>query len=399
MGAPRKEPSLTKQPPATEQSRAFSTAPDPGPDLSPDDGHERWRIPSWLRLVGSSSWYAIGIVILIAAFAWFVKTTQAIIIPFIIAGLLAPMLSPLASRLERHGIKRWVGALLGTLLVIVAGVALVFLIVVQAANQAGEIGDQIAKAIGDVADWLDRQGWGGTVVSAVGTAVRENWQTLVKGIVPRVSAGLSSIVTTIVVIVLAINILFFLIKDGRRIGGWLSGHLGVPRAIGARTLAHSAKSIRGYFLGTTVVGIVNACVVGIGALLMDTPLAFVIAVVVLFTNYVPFIGAFIGGAFAVLIAFAGGGPFDALIMLILVLAANGPAQWIVQPFALSATLDLHPIIVIFVTMAGGILAGPLGSVVAAPLTAVVVEAVRQVRSAGLFSEEEAAEPTAEPGEP
>lgn len=333
-----------------------------------------------------TSWYGIGIVVAIVIAAWFVSATRTIIIPFVVAILLAAMLSPIADRLERRGVKRWIGALLCTLLVVIVGVGLVLLIVVQVVNQAPEIGDQLSKAAGDLADWLDQQGWGTEIVSSIQSSVRDNWEIVLKGIAPSVGKGLSSLLTLLLVVVLAVNILFFLIKDGQNLSRWLSGHLGVPREIGESTLVYSARSIRGYFLGTTLVGIVNALVVSIGAFAMGTPLAIVLGVVMLFTNYIPFIGAFVGGAFAVLIAFAGGGGGDALIMLILVLAANGPGQWVVQPLALGASLNLHPIAVLFVTMAGSILAGPVGGVVSAPLAAVAVEAIKQISRAGLFEE-------------
>ncbi len=353
---------------------------------------ERWQIPSWVRLLGLTSWYLIGIVVAVAMAAWFVSATRTIVIPFVVAVLLAALLSPLADRLERRGLPRWAGALLCTLLVVAVGAGLLVLVVVQVVNQAPQIGDQLGKAASDVSAWLDEQGWGGDVVTAVESSVAENWQAWLTGIVPTLSRGIGSALTLVIVVVLALNILFFLIKDGQELHRWLSGHLGVPRGIGEATLVHSARSIRGYFVGTTIVGIVNALVVGIGALVLGTPLAFVLAVVMLFTNYIPFIGAFVGGAFAVLMAFAGGGLHDAVIMLVLVLAANGPGQWVVQPLALGSSLDLHPVAVLFVTMAGSILAGPIGGVVAAPLTAVAVEATRQVRAAGLFDEDDAAPP-------
>jgi len=336
-----------------------------------------------------TSWYGVGIVVAIAIAAWFLSATRTIIVPFVIATLLAAMLSPIADRLERRGVKRWIGALLCTLLVVVVGVGLVLLIVVQVVNQAPQIGDQLSKAAADSAGWLDKQGWGSDAVDSVESSVADNWQALLQGIAPTVGRGLSSLATLLLVVVLAVNILFFLIKDGQQLSRWLSGHMGVPREIGEGTLVHSARSIRGYFIGTTMVGLVNALVVGIGALVLGTPLAFVLAVVMLFTNYIPFIGAFVGGAFAVLIAFAGGGGSDALIMLILVLAANGPGQWVVQPLALGASLNLHPIVILFVTMAGSILAGPIGGVVAAPLAAVAAEAVKQIHTAGLFADDEA----------
>jgi predicted PurR-regulated permease PerM len=350
-----------------------------------------------VRLIGLTSWYGIGMIVLVVMVAWFVSATRTIIIPFIIAILLAAMLSPIADRLERRGVKRWIGALLCTMLVVVVGVGLLILIVVQVVNQSPQIADQLSKAAADLADWLGRQGWGSDIVSEVEASVAANWQTLLKGVVPTISKGVGSLATLALVVVLSVNILFFLIKDGQEIQRWLSGHLGVPRDIGEGTLAYSARSIRGYFIGTTLVGIVNALIVGVGAVVLGTPLAAVLAVVMLFTNYIPFIGAFIGGAFAVLIAFAGGGGSDALVMLILVLVANGPGQWVVQPLALGASLKLHPIVILFATMAGTILAGPVGGVVAAPLAAVAVEAVKQVHAAGLFADEDAGAPAPDGG--
>jgi predicted PurR-regulated permease PerM len=354
-----------------------------------------------VRLIGLTSWYGIGMIVLVVMVAWFVSATRTIIIPFIIAILLAAMLSPIADRLERRGVKRWIGALLCTMLVVVVGVGLLVLIVVQVVNQSPQIADQLSKAAADLADWLGRQGWGSDIVSEVEASVAANWQTLLKGVVPTISKGVGSLATLALVVVLSVNILFFLIKDGQEIQRWLSGHLGVPRDIGEGTLAYSARSIRGYFIGTTLVGIVNALIVGVGAVVLGTPLAAVLAVVMLFTNYIPFIGAFIGGAFAVLIAFAGGGGSDALVMLILVLVANGPGQWVVQPLALGASLKLHPIVILFATMAGTILAGPVGGVVAAPLAAVAVEAVNQIHAAGLFADDagRTGEPAPDGGSP
>lgn len=346
---------------------------------------ERYEIPPWIRLIGMTSWYAIGIVAAIVIVAWFVSATRTIVVPFVAAILLAAILSPIADRLERRGIKRWVAALLCTVLVVVVVVGLVALVVVQVVNQAPEIGDQLSQAASDLADWLDDQGWGGEIVDSLEASVGQNWQKWLTGLIPTIGKGISSVATLVLVSVLAVNILFFLIKDGQQFSHWLSGHLGLPRHIAENTLVKSARSIRGYFVGTTIVGVVNALIVGIGAVVLGTPLAIVLALVMLFTNYIPFIGAFIGGAFAVLIAFAGGGVTDAAIMLILVLAANGPGQWVVQPLALGASLDLHPVVVLVVTMTGSILAGPIGGVVSAPLTAVAVEAVRQIHAAGLFA--------------
>jgi hypothetical protein len=83
------------------------------------------------------------------------------------------------------------------------------------------------------------------------------------------------------------------------------------------------NSLRRYFGGVTIVAAFNAVVVGVGALLLDVPLAGTIAVVTFVTAYIPFIGAFVSGAFAVVLALGSEGTQTALIMLVIVLLANG----------------------------------------------------------------------------
>ena len=110
------------------------------------------------------------------------------------------------------------------------------------------------------------------------------------------------------------------------------------------------RSLRRYFLGVTYVAAFNAVVVGLAALILDVPLAGTIAVVVFVAAYVPFIGAFVSGAFAVILALSSQGTQTALIMLVVVILANGLLQNIVQPIAFGATLDLNPLVVLVVTI-------------------------------------------------
>lgn len=133
-------------------------------------------------------------------------------------------------------------------------------------------------------------------------------------------------------------------------------------------------SLRRYFLGVTLVAAFNGIVVGIAALLLDVPLAGTIAVVTFITAYIPYIGAFVSGAFAVILALGGKGTSTAVIMLVVVILANGLLQNIFQPVAFGATLKLNPLAVLIVTIGAGCLFGMIGMVLAAPLTS----AARQI---------------------
>ncbi len=102
------------------------------------------------------------------------------------------------------------------------------------------------------------------------------------------------------------------------------------------------------------------------------PLAGTIAVVTLVTAYIPFIGAVVAGAFAVLLALGTQGTTTALIMLVIVILANGMLQNIVSPIAMGATLEMNPLLILVVTISAGAFFGTAGMVLAAPLTSAAI---------------------------
>ena len=118
-----------------------------------------------------------------------------------------------------------------------------------------------------------------------------------------------------------------------------------------------------------------------GALLLGVPLAGTIAVVTFLGGYVPYIGAWTAGVFAVLIALGGQGTEVAVAMGVVVLLANGVLQQLVQPIAYGAALGLHPLAVLIVTIAGGCLFGTVGLVLAAPLLSAAVRITADLSAA------------------
>jgi predicted PurR-regulated permease PerM len=165
--------------------------------------------------------------------------------------------------------------------------------------------------------------------------------------------------------------LFFLLKDGPVIRSWVEHHVGVPADVSRLVFGRILQSLRGYFLGMTLVAAYSALIVGVGAWIIGVPLAGTIAVVTFAGGYIPYLGAWTAGAFAVLLALAGGTDM-AIAMIVLQLLANGILQQLVQPFAYGAALGIHPLAVLVVTIAGGAIFGAVGLILAAPLTSAIV---------------------------
>ncbi len=148
--------------------------------------------------------------------------------------------------------------------------------------------------------------------------------------------------------------------------------MGVPERDAEVVTDNVAKSLRSYFLGVTIIAAFNGVVIGIAAWIVGVPLAGTIAVVTFVAAYVPFVGAWVAGAFAVLIALGTVGTDAAVVMAVVSLLANSVLQQVIQPFVMGATLSLNPLVVLVVTIGAGALFGMVGLTLAAPLTSAAV---------------------------
>ena len=157
------------------------------------------------------------------------------------------------------------------------------------------------------------------------------------------------------------------------------------------TTSRILGSLRGYFLGVTIVAAFSAVVVAIGSIILGVPLVGTIAAVTFIGGYIPYLGAWSAAAFAVLIALGGAGPEAAAGMVVVQLLANGILQQMVQPFAMGSALGIHPLAVLIVTIAGGALFGAVGLILAAPLTSAVTRISADLARARAEREEGALE--------
>jgi predicted PurR-regulated permease PerM len=320
-----------------------------------------------------------------------------VIVEPVLAGLIiATVAVPAVAWFNAHRLPRAVGALLVLLGFVAIAIVIFVLVIGGIVSESQQLATHANAAADKVRSWLEDVG----VDSSGAASVTDNLKTAVPKIVSTLThgvlAGIEGITSLAFAFSFALLSVFFLLKDGPSMRAWVDDHLGVPLPV-ARTITGGViDAVRRYFLGVTIVAGFNAVVVGLGALVLDVPLAGTIAVVTLVTAYVPYIGAFVAGAFAVILALGAKGATVALIMLVIVILANGLLQNIVQPIAFGATLNLNPLIVLVVTISAGSLFGMAGLVLAAPLTSAAVHITHELASARAEAEAPA---EGAPGEP
>ena len=327
--------------------------------------------PRWLRDLGRSAWLVVGLFALVAGLVWLLGTTSTIVGPVVAAAIVATVASPLVAALARH-MPRAAAAAIVLLGLVAVAVLILVLVVSGITGQADEAGRQAGSGADRMQSWLESLGVDPASAQGAKSAVEADVPKVISTLATGVIDGIRGVTSVVFGLSLAALSLFFLLKDGPSMRRWADRHLGVPPAVAQTISSGVITSLRGYFRGVTLVAAFNGVIVGVGALLLGVPLAGTIAVVTFVTAYVPFIGAFVAGAFAVIVALGGADTTTALIMLLIVILANGLLQNIVQPFAMGAALDLNPLVVLVATIGAGCIFGTIGLILAAPLLSAAV---------------------------
>src|SRR5215213_2547545 len=323
--------------------------------------------PSWLRDVGVMAWLVVGVAAMLVGAVWLLSLIDTIVVPVVTAGIIAAVLSPLVGVLARH-MPRGAAAAIVLLSAIVLGIGIAVLVVAGIASHSGSLQGSLNEAVDKLQHTLQDAGANADKAQTASSDVKSGVSSAFHALLSGLQTGISALASLAVFLSFTALSLFFLLKDGPLIRGWVERHMGVPRSVARVVTARTLGALRGYFTGVTAVAAFNAIVIGLGALVLGVGDVISIALVNFFAAYVPYLGAWSAGAFTVLLTLGSQGTGAAIAMIVIVLLANGALQQLIQPIAFGAALGIHPLAVLIVTIAGGALFGTIGLVVAAPLT-------------------------------
>ena len=296
---------------------------------------------------------------------------KLVVIPVLIAIILASALSPVINGLRKRG----VAAILATWITLLGGIAvfggIVTLIVFAVRDQWDELFSSAAQGI-DKLQQLLIDGpiqVDATQVETARTAVGDFLTSSQFG--TGALAGASVVFELITGSVLLVVILFFLLKDGGQIWNFFLSPLTGERLARGRRIGHtSLRVLGGYVRGTAIVAAVDASAIGVGLAILQVPLALPLAVIVFLGAFIPLIGATAAGILAALVALVASGPVVALIVIIIVIAVNQLEGNFLQPVVMAQSLKLHPLVILVGLTAGTILGGVVGAVLSVPIAAV-----------------------------
>ncbi|SKC61073.1 AI-2E family transporter [Krasilnikoviella flava] len=338
---------------------------------------------AWGPKLGIWAWSFVGVVVMVVIVVLALAAVSEIVLPLTFAAVLAVCFKPLADLLRRHGVSGSVAAALIVLLLLALTTIVVVATVRGVVQQTAQIGGSVDDAIAHLVAESDIDEG---ALDAARQAVEEAAPTVTGGVVTGLLEGVSTIVGLASGLILGALIMYYLLKDGTKLRDSVAALFDQDDT---RTeidgfISDSCRTLRDYGRGRTAMSAIVAVVIGLAALVLGLPLVFTIVVVNFVGGYIPYIGAFLGGGLAVIVALGEGGLPTATIMLIVVVASNLLLENFVEPRVMGRTLDIHPLVVLVVTALGGIVGGIVGLILAVPAWVVATEGLARLRRHGFF---------------
>lgn len=335
---------------------------------------------------------------LIVALGLLLFLLAPVLTPFAFAALLAWLGDPLVDRLERRGLSRGLAVAVVffamTAVIVLVTVALVPLLERQIARLIEKVPQTITWANDVVLPWLATHAglqMGAFEPGQLIDMLRSHWQQaggFAATVFKQVSQSGLAIVGFLATVALVPVLTFYFMRDWDVMLGKVRDLL--PRAVEPTVvrLARESDSVLGGFLrGQVTVMILLGLIYSLGLSLIGLDLALLIGLVAGLVSFVPYLGVVVGGGAAVIAAAVQFGDFFHPAMALGVFIIGQLLEgFVLTPQIVGDRVGLHPVAVIFAILAGGILFGFLGVLLALPVAAVGMVLLRELHRRYVASE-------------
>lgn len=334
----------------------------------------------WRDSLGNASTRAAQVLLLlvlavVAIYA--LIQVRLVVIPMLLALILAAAISPFVLFLRRKGWGATVATTTAFLLLLVIFGGLITAIVFAVRGQAGELAQSATEGFDQLYAFAQN---GPIPIDNAQIEQARDWavdfatsSTVGAGAI----SGLSAAGNFLAGLLLLVVILFFFLKDGEKIWAFMLRAFKGKRLVKARRVGYSSMEVLGgYVRGTAIIALVDSVFIGLALFFLGVPLALPLAAIVFVGAFIPIVGATLAGALAALIALVANGPLTALFVVIAVILVNQLEGNLLQPIVMGRTLQVHALVILIALTVGTVLAGIIGAILSVPVAAVSWAAIK-----------------------
>lgn len=325
----------------------------------------------------------VGVVVAVLVLA----RLRLVVLPMIVAFLLATVLQPVVDALVRRRVPRLAAVSLVLLLGIGSLVGLGIGVAPSIASEFDDLGETLEQGREEVEDLATEGPFGlesrdlDEYVEQAGEQLGGRGADIASGVV----AGAVIAFEVVAGVLLLVVLLFFFLKDGEDFTRFglrqiRREHHELVCALGLRAWVAAGSYVR----GTAIVALVDAVIIGIGLLVIGVPLVVPLAILTFLGAFFPLVGATAAGVVAALVALVDGGVRDALLVTALIVVVQQVEGDVLQPLVLGRAVKLHPVVILIVLAAGAVVGGLIGAFLAVPVAAVTVAVASELRQRGII---------------
>lgn len=331
-------------------------------------------LPHGLRVTTAYAWRFVVIAVAAGILIWIVIQLKLLVVPLLVAILVAALIWPGFTWLLRHRVPRWLAivvSVIGTFAVIGG---LLWLAVWQISREWGSVRARTLESVQQLRQYLV-EGPLHLTEAQIDSMLSQAW-TFLQQQAELLWSGALAIGSTVGHVatgaVLSLFILLCILADGAGIWRWVVRLFprraradvdGAGRAGWATVVTYARTQL--------LVATIDAIGIGLGAFLLGVPLAIPIGVLVFLGAFVPFVGAIVTGTLAVFLALVYNGPWIAFWMIIVVLGVQQLEGHVLQPLLMGSAVKVHPLAVVLVVAGGAMIAGIPGALFAVPVAAFI----------------------------
>lgn len=294
-----------------------------------------------------------------------------VVLPVLLALLLATLLVGPADALRRLGIPSAAAALVVMLAALAVFVGVLVSIVPAIVAEFDEVGRSARQGLDEALRWLsqgpldiERE----QVTRAVDRALEG--ASGAGNVTGSLLSGAALVFEVIAGLLLTLVVLFFFVHDGRRIWSWTVELLPIVHRTDADAIGRRMWSTAcGYVRGVAIIALVDAVLIGIALLVIGVPLVLPLAVLTFLGAFVPLAGAVLAGAVAALVALVTEGAVAALLVVVVITVIQQLEGDLLYPLVVGRSIALHPVAILLALTAGAVLAGLVGALLAVPVAA------------------------------
>ena len=298
-----------------------------------------------------------------------------ILLPFLIAGLIAYLLHPVTAKMYSYNVPRSVSILL-IYLIFFGGIGyLIYQVYPATIIQLRDLSEQLPQFISMYQSFINQMY---ESTSFLPETVHDKMDELIlrvegsiDNVLSKLVAGFTRVFDMVIIITVIPVLVFYFLKDYGKIRGLLKRYTPEKHHSQASSIIHAIdESLGGYIRGQLIVSLFVAITSFILFQLLNMEYALLLAIIMGITNLIPYFGPVIGAVPAVAIAFTMSVQ-TVIFVIIAIFVIQLLESNLLAPYIVGKSIAIHPVAIIFALLLGGKVSGVMGMIMAVPLLTVL----------------------------